>query len=310
MARFAALPAVAAGVNPHRHARTLAQIPLLDPQLYQPHAQRPVRSKMRELDKDTLILPHTHAWAQLAISTGGVIRVSLPNATYIVPPHRAVWVPPGVQHAVTLIETAQLYTLYFLPQAHGGGPQACWMDEPAWQSCRVLQASDLLRALVVEMDVRSDSAAPLSAAQSEREQHLSALVCDEIRHAPTMDLGVRLPQDKRLKQLCEAVLANPTRHETLAQWSLDTGASLRTVARLFRSELGCTFSQWRQQVVLAQAVALAARNWPIARIAAELGYTPSAFSALVRRTVGMTAASFLGQTHAAPTPTAQRATGR
>ncbi|MBP9941214.1 MAG: AraC family transcriptional regulator, partial [Comamonas sp.] len=77
-----ALPAVAAGVNPHRNARTLAQIPILDPLLYQPHAQRPVRSKMRELDKDTLIMPHTHPWAQLALSTGGVIRLSLANATY------------------------------------------------------------------------------------------------------------------------------------------------------------------------------------------------------------------------------------
>ena len=295
--------APSAPTNPHRHARTLAHIPLLDPQLYQPHAQRPVRSKMRELDKDTLILPHTHNWAQLALSTGGVIRVSLPNATYIVPPHRAVWVPPGVQHAVTLVETARLYTLYFLPEAHGGGRQARWMEDPAWQQCRVMEASTLLRALVVEMDVGSDLAGPLSAEQHERERHLSALVCDEVRRAAIIHLGVRLPHDKRLQHLCEAVLQDPTRHTTLEQWALDTGASLRTVARLFRSELGCTFTQWRQQVVLSKAVTLAAQRWPIARIAAELGYTPSAFSALVRRTVGMTAATFLGQQHSSTTTT-------
>lgn len=295
-----ALPAVAAGVNPHRNARTLAQIPILDPLLYQPHAQRPVRSKMRELDKDTLIMPHTHPWAQLALSTGGVIRLSLANATYIVPPHRAVWVPPGVQHAVTMVETARLYTLYFLPDTHGGGVQARWMNDPIWQECRVMEASALLRALVVEMDIGSDKSLPLTPAQQERELHLSALVCDELCRAPVIHLGIRLPKDKRLKNLCEAVLEDPTRHETLEQWILDTGASLRTVARLFRSELGCTFTQWRQQVVLAHAVALAAQQLPIAHIAAELGYTPSAFSALVRRTVGMTAATFLGQQQPAP----------
>ena len=280
--------------NPHRHARTLAQVPILDPQLYQPSPQRPVRSKMRELDKDTLILSHTHPWAQLAISTGGVIRLSLTDATYIVPPHRAVWVPPHVQHAVTMVETARLYTLYFLPSAH-----TAWMQAPRWQQCRVLEASALLRALVVEMDTHSDQAGPLSAALQQRERHLSALVCDEIQRAPEIPLGVRLPRDKRLQHLCEAVLRDPTRHDTLEQWALDTGASLRTVARLFRSELGSTFTQWRQQVVLAKAVALGARHMPIAHIAAELGYTPSAFSALVRRTVGMTAATFLGQ-NAAP----------
>ena len=301
MPKSASLPPATPGSNPHRHARTLAHIPILDPQLYQPHAQRPVRSKMRELDKDTLILPHTHPWAQLAISTGGVIRLSLANATYLVPPHRAVWVPPGVQHAVTMVETARLYTLYFLPEAHGGGTQARWMNDAAWQECRVMEASALLRALVVEMDIASDAAAPLTPAQQEREQHLSALVCDELRRAPVIHLGVRLPHDKRLKNLCEAVLEDPTRHETLQSWVQDTGASLRTVARLFRSELGCTFTQWRQQVVLAHAVALAAQQLPIAHIAAELGYTPSAFSALVRRTVGMTAAAFLGQQNA-PSP--------
>ena len=151
------------------------------------------------------------------------------------------------------------------------------------------------------MDTRSDQAEPLTPDLLERETHLSALLCGEIRRAPVIELGVRLPQDKRLKHLCEAVIDDPTRHETLEQWALDTGASLRTVARLFRSELGCTFTQWRQQVVLAKAVALAARRLPIAQIAAELGYTPSAFNALVRRTVGMSATSFLGQQKGAAT---------
>jgi hypothetical protein len=42
---------------------------------------------------------------------------------------------------------------------------------------------------------------------------------------------------------------------------------------------------------------LAARNWPIQRIAAELDYSPSAFSAMVRRTVGMPPAQFFRHAH-------------
>jgi AraC-like DNA-binding protein len=67
----------------------------------------------------------------------------------------------------------------------------------------------------------------------------------------------------------------------------DIGASERTVARLFRDELGTSFGQWRQQVLLARALTLAARKRPMSEIAAELGYaSPSAFSAMVRRTLG------------------------
>ncbi len=46
----------------------------------------------------------------------------------------------------------------------------------------------------------------------------------------------------------------------LEAWAGDTGASPRTIARLFRSELGTTFVRWREQVLLARAVPLAARS--------------------------------------------------
>ena len=68
----------------------------------------------------------------------------------------------------------------------------------------------------------------------------------------------------------------------------------RTVARLFRTELSSTFTQWRQQVILAKAVSLAAGRMPMGQIAAELGYSPSAFSAMVRKSVGQPPGRFLG----------------
>jgi AraC-like DNA-binding protein len=83
------------------------------------------------------------------------------------------------------------------------------------------------------------------------------------------------------------VIEDPGRWATLDDCARGTGASPRTVARLFRSELGTTFLQWRQQVLLAKALAMAARRVPMAVISAELGYaSPSAFTAMVRRSVG------------------------
>jgi AraC-like DNA-binding protein len=59
------------------------------------------------------------------------------------------------------------------------------------------------------------------------------------------------------------------------------------VARLFRQELGTTFLQWRRQVLLARALAMAAHKKPMSHIAAELGYaSASAFTAMVTRSVG------------------------
>ena len=240
----------------------------LTPHLFEPTARRPLRAKTRYLPADTHVLPHSHAWAQIALSTEGVVRLTAARGTYIVPPSRALWIPPGVEHAVTMVDAAHLHTLYLYQPRGRSGPGGPGTPGQAWQQCRVLEVSALLHALVRALDTTPDSAVPL---------------------------GVALPRDKRLRQLCEAVLDDPTRHATLQGWAQDSGASPRTVARLFRQELGSSFTQWRQQVVLAKAVALAAARTPMGQIAAELGYNPSAFSAMVRRTVGMPPGRFLGQ---------------
>ena len=286
--------------------RGMSYVDSLTPELFVPTAARPVRAKLRWLAADTQVMPHSHPWAQVAISTTGVIRLTVNHGTYIVPPSRALWIPPGVEHAVTMVEDADLRTLYFHqprgrcgPGALGGdgaGPSLRGEDDSAaWRQCRVLEVSDLLRSLVREMPTTPDGGPALTPAERLREQHLSALIRDELARAAAVKLGVDLPQDKRLRHLCEAVLADPTRHDTLADWAQDTGASPRTVARLFRSELGSTFTQWRQQVILAKAVSLAAGRMPMGQIAAELGYSPSAFSAMVRKSVGQPPGRFLGQ---------------
>jgi AraC-like DNA-binding protein len=161
----------------------------------------------------------------------------------------------------------------------------------------VLEVSDLLRALVLQMDTRPDGqGAPLGADELLRERRLGALALDELRRAQPVSLGVDLPQDKRLRALCEAILQDPTRHPTLEGWARDAGASARTVARLFRDELGTSFARWRERVLLAKAVSLASKKRPMSHIAAELGYSsPSAFSAMVRRSVGMPPSRFFGK---------------
>ena len=280
--------------------RGMSYVGSLTPELFVPTPARPVRAKLRWLAADTQVMPHSHPWAQVAISTTGVIRLTVNHGTYIVPPSRALWIPPGVEHAVTMVEDADLRTLYFHQPRGRCGPGVPRDQEDAWRQCRVLEVSDLLRSLVREMPTTPDGGPALTPAQRLREQHLSALIRDELARAAAVKLGVDLPQDKRLRHLCEAVLADPTRHDTLADWAQDTGASPRTVARLFRSELGSTFTQWRQQVILAKAVSLAAGRMPMGQIAAELGYSPSAFSAMVRNSVGQPPGRFLGQQQPVP----------
>lgn len=257
-------------------------VPPVDPEAYAPTPRRPVRAKVRTLRASMRIEPHRHDWAQVAMSATGVIRMDTASSTYLVPPSRALWIPPGVVHKVTVVEDAEIRTLYVHPSARlpdDAGPLPC----ERWPECRVLEVSSLLREVAARLDTEAGESGP----PTERERCLATLALDELRRAAPIRLGIERPADRRLRALCDAVIESPTRWATLDDWARGTGASPRTLARLFRSELGTSFAQWRQQVLLAHALSLAARRMPMASIAAELGYaSPSAFTAMVRRTLG------------------------
>ena len=257
--------------------------PLGDVDSYTPSKQRRVRVRARSMPADTHFEPHAHPWAQLAYCATGLVQVTAAQTsqslvTYIVPPSRAVWIAPGAQHHITVLEAAEFRTLYIHAEAI---PQD-------WKSCRVIVVSDLLRETIRALDRRSNST---------REQLLISLALDEITHANTQSLGVPLPNpqtgDKRLRALCEAVMRAPSEVATFAACALNVGASERTAARLFRDELGLSYQQWRQQVILAHALPLLARGQPVSVVAAASGYaSDSAFSAMFKAAMGQPPSHF------------------
>lgn len=276
--------------HPPRSSRAAAQpaTPVGDTDPFTPDPARPVRVRARALAADTHFEPHRHPWAQLAYCATGIVRVIAvqdnalaQEVTYIVPPSRAVWIAPGAKHAVTVLETAELRTLYIDPDVTPAG----------WSGCRMIVVSPLLRELIPSLE-----AAALHTAAHPRESLLTGLVLDELARADTQPLGVPLPHDKRLRSLCEAVLRSPSERATLADWAADTGASERTVARLFRDELGTTYQQWRQQAILAHALPLLARGMPVGQVAAVSGYaSDSAFTAMFKAAMGQPPSAFLGR---------------
>ena len=122
---------------------------------------------------------------------------------------------------------------------------------------------------------------------------------------PGQALGVPMPHpehgDKRLRALCEAVLRNPAEKAQLREWVSGIGASERTVARLFRDELGTTYQQWRLQAVLAHALPQLARGVSIGQVAAASGYnSDSAFSAMFKQAMGKAPAPLTARPRSRP----------
>jgi len=220
------------------------------------------------------IKPHRHHWAQLIYAAAGVMRVRAGDTLWIVPPARAVWMPGGVEHAIRALGDFKMRTLYF--------PRAMVARLPA--ECCALDVTPLLRELVLELVERC----PVDDADTVA-MRLADVTLDCIAEARALPLQLPLPRDRRALRLAEILRENPAMAGGIADLAHASGASSRTIQRLFLAETGLPFSQWRQRLRLLHGVAALGQGASVTGAGLEAGYSStSAFIAAFRRHFGTT----------------------
>ena len=237
------------------------------------HTPGPIAAMARDLADGHFIEPHRHRRAQLVYGTSGSLTVGTPHGTWVVPAHRAVWVPGGVEHSVRAAGTVTMRTLY-LDQDH------C-PELP--DHCTVISVSPLLRELI-----EAATRIPVDYVPDSRDGRVMALLRDELRPVATPALHLPMPTEAELAAICAEILRCPHEDRSLQDWADSCYLSRRTLARRFRTATGYSLGQWRQQARLLAAVRMLAAGRPVTLIAVELGYdSPSAFSAMFRRELGV-----------------------
>lgn len=237
-----------------------------------------VQPLARTYPEGKVIDPHSHEWGQLLYAESGVMWVDTPQAALLVPPQRAVWLPPRVSHGIRVVSPLEMRNLYLRTE----------LANTVGLELQVLEVSRLLRELIIRrvtLDERPDPA---------MRDALDNLLVLELRELRSAVLKVPMPAggDRRLRTLCEAILDAPSLCLSFEQHAESVGASTRTLARLFHAELGLTFTEWRRQVQLAHAVASLLEGLPVSTIATQLGYTLSSFSEMFRRALGVAPSSY------------------
>jgi AraC-like DNA-binding protein len=220
------------------------------------------------------IEPHSHTWGQLIYAAEGVMRVHAGGYVWIVPPARAVWAPPGIEHEIWAQGTFKMRTLYLAPTLAEGLPP----------ECRALEVSSLLRELVLRI-------VELNMLDSEKDvhRHLIGVLLDELVNAQTLPLTIRMPTDRRALAVAMRLQQDPADRSELAALANGSGASTRTLQRLFHVETGLRFTEWRQRIRLLHAVTVLGTGASVTRAGEEAGYaSTSAFIAAFRKHLGQT----------------------
>jgi AraC-like DNA-binding protein len=238
----------------------------------------PMTALAKDYPAHAYVAPHRHQRGQLLHSESGVGRVGTREGIWIVPPHRALWIPPGVRHDARTEGPVALRTLYLDRRSSAA----------FGARCRVLAISPLLRELILEA-VR---------AYGRRDRRRMALLMPLLRHellaADEAGLCIPMPTDPRLAVVCRRLLDDSSRGDTLEAMAAHAGASSRTLARLFERQLKMSFVRWRRQVRLAGALSAMTGGEPIKKVAREAGYAScSAFSAMFRRALGVPPTRYL-----------------
>ncbi|MGP3961693.1 AraC family transcriptional regulator [Nonomuraea sp. 3N208] len=222
-----------------------------------------------------LDLPQDPAWDQLIYAVRGVLTVQTSDGSWVVPPHRAAWIPAGVLYRLGLSGRATLRTLYLT--------RALALLPP---TCRALDVSPLLRELILHA-VRL---APLRLADPVHER-LIAVLADQL--VPLGDVALQLPapRDPRAVAVATALHRDPGDISSVDVLARRAGASRRSLERAFRLDTGMTVGQWRRRLRMLEALRLLAADVPATIVAARVGYaTPSAFGAAFRAELGGTPA--------------------
>lgn len=230
--------------------------------------------------------PHMHDKGQLVYAAAGTLATTTERGTWVAPANRMTWTPPGFAHSHRFYGRTDV-RLLTIPIA------LCdeLVDHPG-----VFAVSPLLREAVLAL---TDQRPPSRPGARDR---LLAVVVDELCAAPEQSLHLPEPDDDRLRAATDLLQADPARPETLAELGRAAGASERTLSRLFRTELGMSFHQWRTTLRIHHALAHLTNGLSVTDTAMACGWSnPSSFIDAFSAVVGQTPGSYQADLRDSPT---------
>ncbi|MBO9558532.1 MAG: helix-turn-helix transcriptional regulator [Caulobacter sp.] len=185
------------------------------------------------------------------------MRISTDETLWLVPPTRAIWVPAGVRHSISISGEVTMRTLYI----------ANHRAQPLPRQPSVLEVSPLLRELILHI-------LKIGMLAVERPEHdrFAGLLVDLLLSASPQDLSLPLPRDLRARRLADKIQSRPAEGGDLSDLARMAGASLRTLQRLFPRETGLTIEGWRQKARLLHAIASLSSGASVTEAALDCGY--------------------------------------
>jgi AraC-like DNA-binding protein len=124
---------------------------------------------------------------------------------------------------------------------------------------------------------------------------LIGVLTDRIAAARPLEFSLPNPRDRRALAAAERVRADPSAELDIEGLATASGASARTLQRLFKAETGLRLSEWRQKLRLLEAASLLSAGASVTEAGFAAGYaSTSAFVNAFRQRMGCARRSSTG----------------
>ncbi|HWK28682.1 MAG TPA: AraC family transcriptional regulator [Solirubrobacter sp.] len=209
----------------------------------------------------------------------GVLAVHTEAGTSVVPANRVAWTPAGFTHYHRAHGDTDMRIVFLPPSLARLIP-----DRPA-----VFLASNLAREVLLALTGTRNYADDEPGFSPAARARLLRVLVDELQEAHEQPLQLPEPRDDRLQAIARILQENPATTVSLSVLGKSIGSSTRTLSRLFRSELGMTFYEWRTQLRIYRALVLLADGHDTTQTAYACGWAnPSSFIAAFTEIIGTT----------------------
>jgi AraC-like DNA-binding protein len=224
---------------------------------------------------------HRHEEAQLCGLDAGLAIVETDAGSWLCPPGRCVWIPPGMLHSLRSCGRISGWMLHMQAE----------VSESLSSVPKVLALTPLLKE-VVRRIAEWSSAPEMSVAR----QHLIEVLKDEIAAASQIQLHLAVPNDPALKRLAMRLSETSEAPRNLAALAHEVGLSERSLFRGFQRETGLAPGQWRRQMQVLRSLELLADGHSVTETSLQVGYeSTGAFIRAFRQVVGVTPSTYAQQ---------------
>ncbi len=201
---------------------------------------------------------HRHTQTQLLYASSGVIRLRTEQGCWVTPPLRAIWIPANTYHQLEIVKFARVKSLL--------------VDEKeplqlAFKKCQVITMSPLLKEIFLHLHSKQW---PVNLHENQR---LLEVFFDQMKTMTVEPLLYPETKHPKISNIIQSFMETPAQNESIELWAAKLHMSVRTLSRLFGSEMNMGYRQCRLQIRLIKAIEMLAQNKPVVTATYELGFS-------------------------------------